>query len=112
MYKEYGKYPNVEYKRKSINAEYNIDSIESIACTKKLTNEGYIEKLPSGITIITLDGLLFISNGGYTQKIKDIKAERFRQTLATWMTAIGTALAGIYGLVEMAKWLYRIFCSY
>ena len=61
----------------------------------------------TSIYMLTVEGELFIQNGGYVQKTKKIKKEILRQSVTTWMMAIGTAFAGLYGLEELVKWAYH-----
>lgn len=58
---------------------------------------------------ITLKGKMFILKDGYVQQLKDASSERTFQTLALWISAIGTGLAGIYVLWEMLKAVLRFF---
>jgi len=52
---------------------------------------------------ITFAGKVFIESGGYTAKRRREVLSETAQTSAVWMVAIGTGLAGIYGLVELYK---------
>lgn len=101
----------------------DIDSSELAMILEHLIDESYIKSierteqdtmnLPPQTTKfykIIFKGKVFIENGGYTQKEKIVKREIFRQTLAIWITAIGTGLAGIYGLFEILKWLGKTLC--
>jgi hypothetical protein len=105
-------YEASNYLQQTSDAERNVDRNSVYEILGKLVAESYAEKRngPSALYRISFNGRVFISNGGYAQQGKDIKAERFRQTLATWMTAIGTAFAGLYGLKEVAVWLYHHLC--
>ncbi len=102
----------------------DIDSSELILILEYLIDESYVKmsertesetmNIPPRATKfykITFSGKVLIENGGYIQKQKTIKDERFRQTLATWMAAIGAVLAGIYGVFEMSKSLLRLLLN-
>jgi hypothetical protein len=60
---------------------------------------------------LMLKGKLFIQNGGYTQQLKDKIISRHLQSLALWVTAVGTGLAGLYGFYLLMKALLSYFCA-
>jgi hypothetical protein len=54
---------------------------------------------------LTFGGEVFLQKGGYDQELKDNKIKRNRDIVYTLSVAIGTALAGLYGLFEILKLL-------
>lgn len=58
---------------------------------------------------LTIKGKFFILGGGYTGEIKKEARKDLLQTLAIWITAIGTGLGGIYVIGKAIIWLYSLF---
>jgi hypothetical protein len=112
VFNQCNEYQDKNYLQQTSDTDRTIQRDLVYEILEKLVADSYIEKR-NGSTAsyrISFNGRVFISNGGYVQQSKDVKHERFRQTLATWMTAIGTAFAGLYGLKEVAVWLYHHLC--
>lgn len=55
------------------------------------------------IYTISFEGIILIENGGYKRKGKKESISTKLQSLQTWAIAVGTALAGLYGLYELIK---------
>jgi|SRR5471030_1337930 len=84
--------------------------------TTKLIKDGYIERPygfsnPESHTIysLTFEGLIFYQKGGYIYYSKNEKRKNIKDTIYIWAVAIGTSLAGIYGLFEILKWVAHHF---
>jgi hypothetical protein len=87
----------------------------------KLIKDEYVNKVhreeikrpiprPAGQTYyISFEGKLFIENGGYNQQQKESNRHKTIEITHQWVLSIGTLLAGLYGLVEISKWIYRHF---
>lgn len=90
--------------------KYGLTTNETIACEKKLKDDKYVELMQSGISLVTLEGIMLIELGGYCQKIKDIKSERNHTYLSNVVIAFGTGLAGLYALVQFFQFLWEYFC--
>ena len=85
----------------------------------KLIKDGYVERpygsgnpLNDTIHRATLEGLIFHQNGGYVNENKIAKIRSRKDEVYTYSVAIGTALAGLYGLFEIAKWIFHHFNWY
>jgi hypothetical protein len=65
----------------------------------------YIEQPPNEFETyyLTFEGKVFIENGGYTGEQKKKARKQILEATQTWAIAIGTALAGIYAIVEIIK---------
>ncbi len=73
----------------------------------QLDEDGYIF-LKDDLYIITIKGMIY---RGYTKDFKASRVSRRVSRFHNWTLAIGTALAGLYGLYEIMKWLdHRFFC--
>lgn len=74
---------------------------------KKLKKDGYIEESVRSSDIyyysITLEGKILLQRNGYTQQEKDRIRERRNLNLVNFCLAVGTALAGVFALIEMIK---------
>jgi|GEM_PF-5804757 hypothetical protein len=55
----------------------------------------------------TFDGRLFYDNGGYKQESKVTASSNQNEYIRTLILTYGTALAGLYGLFEILKWLFH-----
>ena len=55
----------------------------------------------------TIKGLILITEGGHAGRWKNDRQKAFLQTLTTLLTTIGTSVAGMYGGMEILKWLYH-----
>lgn len=73
------------------------DSINALVTEKQLTHK------------ITFDGLIFIEYGGYVGQNNLIKARYRKEVAYTISVGIGTALAGLYGLLEIFLWFWHHF---
>ena len=102
---------NESFKKMNTNGTVNISFPNAFA--DKLERDGYLIDTKNGDGdnnkyLVTLEGIIFIESGGYVQKRKNEIRTSFLQTLAIWVTAIGTGLAGIYALIQLMK----MFCGY
>ncbi|MEJ7827581.1 MAG: hypothetical protein WKF91_05280 [Segetibacter sp.] len=97
-----------------------INSLDIHPIINQLLKDGYLDthtlKPPESMREFVSDtvsyylsfmGEIFYEQGGYknAEKRKTISANL--QSLATWVIAIGTGLAGIYGLYEMIKSIFH-----
>ena len=58
---------------------------------------------------LTFEGELFKNSGGYCQQFKNEKRKAAKDKAYITAVGIGTALAGLYGFFEIAKWVYHHF---
>lgn len=82
---------------------------------KKLVIDGYAEQTKKGYNI-TIDGRVFLKDGGYLtkshiQKLDETRAVQYffqnRKILfLTYAVAFGSLLSGLYYLIEICKWLF------
>lgn len=102
-----------------------LDMVYFVPMLTQLVQDGYLERFPSeehyhhtigeAPTVhdrinysITFKGILFIKDGGYTEKNRKGHIEKFLKSLATIAIVIGTVSAGAYALKEMiVSDLYR-----
>ncbi|EKF56246.1 hypothetical protein I215_01948 [Galbibacter marinus] len=86
-------------------AQLNVNQSESYIILSKLQHDGYVDTLSQNKWLfrINYNGILFHRYGGYKQKLKDVKRDRFKKDIYNWMIAIGTSLAGLYALWQF--WL-------
>ncbi len=75
---------------------------------KLLIADGYMEVDGLKKRSITYKGILFNENSGYEQRFIAQANQMAYQTLALWLTATGTGLAGLYGLKELSVWFYHL----
>lgn len=103
---------------KQLDLEYFNPVIE---LCNKLVLDGYVLKeekiiMKSSYTqySLTLNGRIFYQNGGYKAYFKNEKSKNRKQQIESILLTYGTALAGLYGLVEIMKWLASLFkyCIY
>ena len=73
----------------------------------KLANDGYIKKV-NELNSITFEGKLFSKSGGYEVANKKSAIRANLQSSQTWAIAVGTVLAGAYGLLEILKTVVRL----
>lgn len=112
---------NEEYEFKSLSDILNAydknklmvtDAINYDIMLEKLAKDGYMRSLQPGPNTpehhlfdkrfkITFEGILFIQGGGYVGAAKAKATQETAQTFAVWIAAIGTALGGVYGIVEI-----------
>ena len=87
---------------------YKLDLRENVSqfkrMMKKLEIDGYIMVDKVDIYFITLDGYYF---KGYIQKHKQDNIKYNLSQFQSWTLSIGTGMAGLYGLFEIAKWFYH-----
>jgi predicted transcriptional regulator len=94
------------------------DIVESIF--KKLNTEGYIEierdvnfinssgeHSTTDIYKLTFNGFLLIQNNGYASKIERELSASKRDNIIAIAVAVGTGFAGILGLIECIKVIFR-----
>jgi hypothetical protein len=79
----------------------------------KLVRDKYIKVLNQQTPIapiyaITFDGILFSRQGGYQKEDKRKVIQATLQSWQTWAIVIGTFLAGLYGLWEIARNIYHL----
>lgn len=72
---------------------------------EQLSHDGYIFKGET-FYIITVKGILF---NGYKREFKSNRLARRAMRWYSWILAVGTALAGLYGLYELLKWIDQKF---
>lgn len=94
-----------------INPQHGEDILSKDEClmaVDKLIRDGYVVEKTStmGITAITIsfEGSLF---QGYKNQAKDLLTKRRLARFQSWTLAIGTGLAGLYGLFEITKWIFH-----
>ncbi len=86
----------------------------------KLEKEHYLYKgglvvvkhLPNGkeydnMYNLTFEGLLLLNSGGYRAKMKREQSSVLLNWVLSLSIAVGTVLAGIYGLMEIVRVVYR-----
>lgn len=80
------------------------------ALIHQLEEDGFIKTsiIESSVKTVTIKGLIF---EGYVNNSKSESMRFLLLQVSTWMTAVGTGLAGVYGLFEMVKWAYHHFCG-
>lgn len=61
---------------------------------------------PASIYIITFEGYVFSSNGGYVEKEKRKKSTKNLKNIQSWAIAIGAALAGLSVLYSFLKYIF------
>lgn len=76
---------------------------------KFLVSDGMIEDLQNGQYRMTMKGFTQKMSGGYVQRYKNAKAERYQRNLINRTVALGTGLAGLYALVQFVLWLLSLF---
>lgn len=89
---------------------------DTLLILNKLIKDGFAEQKINRIEpdvmkqeyCITFEGLLHSQMGGYIQNQKDKKRERRNLNLVNFCLAVGTALAGLYALTELIKYLVSI----
>jgi hypothetical protein len=122
-----------EYKLDNVvaNVDFLTDDAETYKILLKLKNDGFAHFNPlppvkEGIIAelqiamirthylysATFEGQLFNELKGYGQKQKDDNRKRFRETVFNVMVGTGTSLAGLYALIEMISWVYKILLKY
>jgi hypothetical protein len=82
---------------------FEIDSI-----LIKLMEDKYIFRF-DGNYALTVAGRMFIEQGGYKQQLENEKRKAIKEVVYIYAVGIGTALAGLYGLFEMSRWVYHHF---
>jgi hypothetical protein len=93
----------------SIQSKFpNFNKFHLDAIVNKLDADKLIRFVNGDTFIISFDGMIYHEQGGYTEDNRRKTKAATLQTLAIWVTAVGTALAGLYGLYELAK---VMFCS-
>ncbi len=60
---------------------------------------------------ITVEGRIFMQNGGYQEKKKRESTLNNLQLLMTVVIAVGTGLAGLYSLGKFLLWCFHHFCK-
>jgi len=89
-----------------------IDRGEIIKILLKLIKDGFIDKkvLDEHYKLysyaITFDGKLF---SGYKKQLKYDRVINRNHRIRVFLLAYGTALAGLYGLFEIVKWIVNYF---
>ena len=82
----------------------------------RLLSDGYVREFththPMGTSewetySSTFDGRLFYDNGGYKHEAKVTASLNQNEYIRTLILTYGTALAGLYGLFEILKWLFH-----
>ncbi|MFB9845512.1 hypothetical protein [Mucilaginibacter ginsenosidivorans] len=77
----------------------------------QLQEDGYIffeEKL--NLYIVTVKGVKF---DGYWSEFKASRTRHCREVVQSYLLSVGTALAGLYALYDLLKWMeHRFFCSH
>jgi len=81
---------------------------------EKLKKDNYIrDNMVSAATgyqshgyVITVEGLLF---EGYVNQKTRLRRDKYLQTLALWVTAVGTGIAGLYATGKIIYWLWFHF---
>lgn len=100
---------------------YQMSDLEISASFEKLQQDGFLKKLESGSSQITMKGFMFSNAGGYVQQEKDVTANRTRQeenrlqTLAlqtkmnqmTLILAIATGIPAFLALCQILWWCYE-----
>lgn len=85
---------------------------DSVTIMSKLIKDGFLEpNNPISFTEvrITFDGIMFYEAGGYNKKRRKESIQANLQSSQTWAIVVGTLLAGLFGLVEIGKWLYSLY---
>jgi len=72
---------------------------------EQLVDDGYLTKGDNKYSI-NFKGKMFYKNGGYIKEQKRKSNATTLQSWQTWAIVVGTALAGIYALVEILKLLF------
>jgi len=70
----------------------------------KLKKDGYTTS-DSG-SILTLEGKIFIENGGYVAKAHADEIANLLKSFQTWILVIGTGSAGLYALIQFFQWFF------
>lgn len=81
----------------------------------KLSEDNYIYKFPEAtpsLFKIHYNGVILIQSDGYAGLYKRLKAEDNRNYVLNVATALGTSLAGAYGLLEIGRYVFGSFCHY
>lgn len=77
----------------------------------KLEEDGYIETKTFGYHIITVNGLLFNSEKGYTQKLIDLNSERKRMKNNDFILNAGS-IGAAFGTIGLLIWeVYKCICN-
>jgi hypothetical protein len=106
------------------NSKHHLSVVEISMILRKLKNDGYIiydpvlkapKSKPSEIWtcpdyVLSFEGKVFVKQNGYTQQENDKKRERRNLNLVNFCLAIGAALAGVYALIEIIKYLVSPSC--
>ena len=75
-----------------------------------LRTSDYNDNLPDGRYLISCKGKMFMEGvGGFIKKDKRDSNAASLQFWQTWAIVVGTFLAGLYGLVEILKYISRLF---
>jgi len=92
----------------NVNLRYNVNvSIpEYKRILHKLEKDGFILVEKVDLYSITLDGYYF---KGYVIANKNLLRRNHLLSFRDWTLAIGTGMAGLYGLFEILKWCYHHF---
>jgi hypothetical protein len=83
-------------------------------CIQKLLKDKYIEGSLSNDAYsvrITIDGLLFCNEGGYTERKRKSRISTNHKQIQNWAIAIGAIVAGVYALFQMLQGFLNFFCS-
>jgi hypothetical protein len=105
----------------TIQEKANIDNIKTLLeILGKLEKDGHIEKNNAinksisdtfGTYLFyyssTFNGRLFSESGGYAMQNKKQKTLSRNEYIRTLLLTYGTALAGLYGVFEVLKWLFH-----
>lgn len=100
---------------KEISTELTLPLKDVFEVIKKLEKDGFAirdyinDPVDASPYWSTLDGRVFIKNGGYVEKTKYDKIINRNRRIRTFALAWGTALAGLYGLFEILKWVFHHF---
>ena len=87
----------------------SIDITNTEAIIDKLQRDGLLKSMVEGYKI-TFDGRIFHEMGGYTEKVRKESTSTSLQSWQTWAIAVGTILGGLYGLVEILKYIFSLKC--
>ena len=103
-----------------LKSKEKISGTDTLFVLDKLVKDGYVNhlggNLPANVTIntalsysITFEGLVFHQQGGYTAENQNNKRKAKREKVYIIAVGVGTALAGVYGFFEIARWIFHHF---
>lgn len=89
-------------------SKLKVSPAEAYMILQKLNLDGYVEVLEENQWMfkINYNGIIFNRTGGYTSSLLDLKRKRFKEEIYNILVAVGTTLAGLYGVWQLFTELF------